>query len=69
LIKGKVLNLWIFHSLVLKFLGMNNLFKLRKVNKVLKNNSDSFLGMGFKEIDLDLKEFYENKLKLNNINC
>jgi hypothetical protein len=48
---------------------MKNLFKLRKVNKILKNFSDSFLGMGFKEIDLDLKEFYENKLKENNIKC
>jgi hypothetical protein len=30
---------------------MHNLFKLRKVNKAFKKNSDSFLGMDCAEID------------------
>jgi hypothetical protein len=33
---------------------MNNLFKIRKINKALKNFSDSFIGFNGKEIDQDL---------------
>jgi hypothetical protein len=47
---------------------MNNLFKIRKINKALKIFSDSFLGFSEKEIDQDLKEFYEKNLKNNGIN-
>jgi hypothetical protein len=47
---------------------MNNLFKLRKVNKVLKSFVDSFLGFDLKKIDLDLEEYYKNRLKENNLN-
>jgi hypothetical protein len=47
---------------------MNNIFKIRKLNKALKNFSDSFLGFSSKEIDQDLKEFYEKELKSNGIN-
>jgi hypothetical protein len=46
---------------------MNNLFKIRKINKALKIFSDSFLGLSDTEIDQDLKEFYENELKNNGI--
>jgi hypothetical protein len=41
---------------------MNNLFKLRKVNRALKSNSDSFLGMSSEEANKILKEFYEKNL-------
>jgi hypothetical protein len=41
---------------------MNNLFKIRKINRSLKIFSDSFLGFYIKEIDHDLKEFYEKEL-------
>jgi hypothetical protein len=41
---------------------MNNLFKIRKVNKALKIFSDSFLGFREKKIDKDLKDFYEKEL-------
>jgi hypothetical protein len=47
---------------------MNNLFKIRKINKALKIFSDSFLGFSDKEIDQDLKEFYEKELQNNGIN-
>jgi hypothetical protein len=47
---------------------MNNLFKIRKVNKALKIFSDSFLGFGEKKIDKDLKYFYEKELQSNGIN-
>jgi hypothetical protein len=47
---------------------MNSLFRLRKINKSLKLNSDTFLGFGYKEADHVLKEFYEIKLKDNNFN-
>jgi hypothetical protein len=47
---------------------MNNLFKIRKINKALKIFSDSFLGFNEKEIDQDLKEFYEKKLLNNELN-
>jgi hypothetical protein len=47
---------------------MNNLFKIRKINKALKIFSDSFLGFNEKEIDQDLKEFYEKELQNNGIN-
>jgi hypothetical protein len=46
---------------------MYNLFKLRKVNSVLKNFSDSYLGMNNEKIDNNIKEFYENKLEEYNI--
>jgi hypothetical protein len=46
---------------------MNNLFKIRKINKVLKIFSDSFLGFSDKEIDQVLKEFYEKELQKNGI--
>jgi hypothetical protein len=49
-------------------LSINNLFKIRKINKALKNLSDSFIGLSDKEIDQDLKEFYEKELKNNGIN-
>jgi hypothetical protein len=41
---------------------MNNLLKIRKINKALNIFSDSFLGFSEKEIDKDLKEFYEKEL-------
>jgi hypothetical protein len=41
---------------------MNNLFKIRKINKALKIFSDLFLGLSDKEMDKDLKEFYEKEL-------
>jgi hypothetical protein len=47
---------------------MNSLFKIRKINKALKDFSDSFLGFSEKEIDKDLKEFYEKELQNNGIN-
>jgi hypothetical protein len=47
---------------------MNNIFQIRKVNKTLKINSDTFLGMGSEDIDIDIKEYYENNLKNKNIN-
>jgi hypothetical protein len=47
---------------------MNNLYKIRKINKALKIFLDSFLGFSDKEIDQDLKEFYENELQINGIN-
>jgi hypothetical protein len=47
---------------------MNNIFKLRKVNKVLKIYSDSFLGLCREEIDLDFKESLEKNFKDNNFN-
>jgi hypothetical protein len=47
---------------------MNNLFKIIKINKALKMFSDSFLGFSDKEIDQDLKEFYEKELQNNEIN-
>jgi hypothetical protein len=47
---------------------MNNLFKIRKVNKALKIFSDSFLGFREKKIDKDLKDFYEKELQSNGIN-
>jgi hypothetical protein len=47
---------------------MNNLFMIRKINKALNNFSDSFTGFSDKEIDQDLKEFYENELQNNGIN-
>jgi hypothetical protein len=47
---------------------MNNLFKIRKIYKALKIFSDSFLGFSEKEIDQDLKEFYEKELQNNEIN-
>jgi hypothetical protein len=47
---------------------MNNLFKIRKINKALKIFSDSFLGFSDIEIDQDLKEFYEKELQNNGIN-
>jgi hypothetical protein len=40
---------------------MNNLFKIRKINKALTYFSDSFLGFIDKEIDQDLKDFYEKE--------
>jgi hypothetical protein len=46
---------------------MNNLFKIRKINKALKIFSDSFLGFSDKEIDQDIKEFYEKELKNNGL--
>jgi hypothetical protein len=47
---------------------MNNLFKIRKINKALKVFSDSFIGFSDKEIDQDLKQFYEKELKNHGIN-
>jgi hypothetical protein len=47
---------------------MNNLFKIRKINKALTIFSDSFLGFSDKEIELDLKELYEKELQNNGIN-
>jgi NADPH-dependent 2,4-dienoyl-CoA reductase/sulfur reductase-like enzyme len=47
---------------------MNNLFKIRKINQALKIFSDSFLGYSDKEIDQDLKEFFEKELESNGIN-
>jgi hypothetical protein len=47
---------------------MNNLFKIRKINKSLKAFSDYFLGFSDIEIDQDLKEFYEKELQNNRIN-
>jgi hypothetical protein len=47
---------------------MNNLFKIRKINKALKIFSDSFLGFSDKKINPDLKEFFQNELKNNGIN-
>jgi hypothetical protein len=47
---------------------MNSLFKIRKINQALKIFSDSFLGFSNKEIELDLKEFYEKELINNGIN-
>jgi hypothetical protein len=44
---------------------MNNLFKIRKINKVLQIFLDSFLGFSDKEVDQDLKEFYEKELNKN----
>jgi hypothetical protein len=41
---------------------MNDLFKIRKINQALKIFSDLFLGFSDKEIDQDLKEFYEKEL-------
>jgi hypothetical protein len=41
---------------------MNNLFKIRKINKALNIFSDSFIGFSDNEIYQDLKEFYENEL-------
>jgi hypothetical protein len=41
---------------------MNNLFKIRKINKALKILSEMFLGLSDKEIDQDLIEFYEKEL-------
>jgi hypothetical protein len=38
---------------------MNNLFKNRKINRALKLNSDSFLGIYSFLLDKDLKDFYE----------
>jgi hypothetical protein len=46
---------------------MNNLFKIRKINKALKIFSDSFLGFSDKEIDQDLKDFYEKEFNENKI--
>jgi hypothetical protein len=40
---------------------MNNLIKIRRINKSLKNFSDSFLGFSENEIDQDLKDFYEKE--------
>jgi hypothetical protein len=37
---------------------MNNLFKIRKINKALKGLSDSFLGFREQKINKDLKDFY-----------
>jgi hypothetical protein len=48
---------------------MNNLFKIRKINKALKILSDSFIGFSDKLIDQDLKEFYEKELQNNQINA
>jgi hypothetical protein len=39
---------------------MNNLFKIRKINKMLNIFSDSFLGF-----DQDLIDFYEKELQNN----
>jgi hypothetical protein len=47
---------------------MNNLFKIRKINRALKIFTDSFLGFSEKEIDQDLKEFYEKEIQKNGIN-
>jgi hypothetical protein len=47
---------------------MNNLFKIRKINKALKIFSDSFLGLNVREIDKDLKDFYEKEFNENKIN-
>jgi hypothetical protein len=47
---------------------MNNIFKLRKVNKVLKIYSDSFLGLCKEEIDIDFKKSLEKNFKDNNFN-
>jgi hypothetical protein len=49
-------------------LSINNLFKIRKLNKALKKFSDSFSGFSEKEIDQDLKEFYEKEMQNNRIN-
>jgi hypothetical protein len=49
----------------IKFWSMNKLFKIRKINKALKIFSDSFLGFKVKEIDKDLKDFYEKELNEN----
>jgi hypothetical protein len=48
---------------------MQNIFKIRKINKALKTFSDSFLGYSVKEIDQDLKKFYEKGLQNNGINA
>jgi regulatory protein YycI of two-component signal transduction system YycFG len=47
---------------------MNNLFKIRKINKALKIFLDSFIGFSDKDIDQDLKQFYEKELQNNGIN-
>jgi hypothetical protein len=47
---------------------MNNLYKIRKINKALKNFSDSFLGFSAKGIDQDIKEFYVKEFEKNGIN-
>jgi hypothetical protein len=47
---------------------MNSIFRIRKLNNTLKIFSDSFIGIVPKEMEKDLKEFYENILKENNIN-
>jgi hypothetical protein len=41
---------------------MNSLFVLRKVNKIIKTYSDSFLEFYADELDLKLKQFYEFQL-------
>jgi hypothetical protein len=49
-------------------LSIQNIFRIRKINQALKTFSDSFLGFSDKEIDQDLKEFYEKELQNNGMN-
>jgi hypothetical protein len=61
-IKKRFLNQFQVHNLLFNYLTMNSLFVLRKVNKIIKTYSDSFLEFYADELDLKLKQFYEFQL-------